>query len=203
MTTESQPFYRRRGVLIAGGILAAGALAIGWYLFAPLIFSKTVIEEFPRAAAAEVPDDMTTGDVEQAMIKAGEVDAEASEPMPAEGAPVAVSTGSFRDADDFHKGSGTATIYQLEDGSHVLRLENLNVTNGPELHVILSPNPDPMSRDEVSEPGYIDLGKLKGNIGDQNYDIPAGVDVNAQMSVVIYCTPFHVIFSVAGLTASG
>lgn len=119
---------------------------------------------------------------------------------PEEPAPVALSMGSFRDADNFHHGSGQATIYQLPDGSYLLRLEDFNVTNGPELHVLLSPHPDPTSRSQVMGPGYIDLGDLKGNIGNQNYPVPIDADVTAYQSVVIYCKPFNVLFSVAPLT---
>ena len=77
------------------------------------------------------------------------------------------------------------------------------MTNGPELHVILSPNPAPESRDDVHQPGYLDLGSLKGNVGNQNYEIPADVDVSALSSVVIYCSPFHVVFSIAPLKKAG
>ena len=47
------------------------------------------------------------------------------------------------------------------------------------------------------------LGSLKGNVGNQNYEIPADADVNALFSVVIYCSPFHVVFSVAPLKKAG
>ena len=79
-------------------------------------------------------------------------------------------------------------------------MEELDVTNGPDLHVLLSPHQDPTKRDEVKEEGYVDLGKLKGNRGNQNYPIPGDVDLSIQNSVIIYCAPFHVIFSVAPLT---
>jgi hypothetical protein len=114
-----------------------------------------------------------------------------------------LSKGTFQGADRFHQGSGEATIYRAPDGSHLLRLENFQVTNGPELHVILSPNPAPESRDDVHQPGYLDLGSLKGNVGNQNYEIPADVDVSALSSVVIYCSPFHVVFSIAPLKKAG
>ena len=111
----------------------------------------------------------------------------------------AVSMGSFKDADAFHRGSGTATIYRTPDGSEVLRLEDLNVTNGPALHVVLSTHPDPERSEQVKQEGYVDLGDLKGNRGNQNYPIPAGVDTSIHKSVVIYCYPFAVVFSVATL----
>ena len=112
---------------------------------------------------------------------------------------VELKSGAFRDADSFHRGSGKATVYRGPDGSHLLRLENLDVTNGPSLHVILSPHQDPMRVSEIKDGGFVDLGKLKGNQGNQNYEIPDDVDIQAYKSVVIYCKPFQVIFSVAPL----
>ena len=72
-----------------------------------------------------------------------------------------------------------------------------------DLERLLSAHPDPMDRNELKNDGHHDLGKLKGNIGSQNYPIPDGVDVPAQMSVVIYCKPFSVMFSVAPLKEPG
>ena len=130
------------------------------------------------------------------------IEAEASA-MPAEKpAAVALRSGNFKDADSFHRGKGRATIYQGEDGSYLLRLEELDVTNGPDLHVILSPHADPDNSREVKTEGYVDLGKLKGNRGNQNYPIPPGVDIGIFNSVVIYCKPFSVVFSVASLADS-
>jgi hypothetical protein len=103
----------------------------------------------------------------------------------------------FQDADDFHQGSGNARIYLLPDGSHVLRLESFMVTNGPDLHVLLATGLLPTGQSDMGE--SIDLGKLKGNLGDQNYEIPLDVNPADYQSVVIYCQPFHVVFSVAQL----
>ena len=111
----------------------------------------------------------------------------------------AVKQGDFKDADSFHRGSGQAIIYTTPEGGHLLRLENLEVTNGPALHVVLSPHEDPTRSNEVLLEGYSDLGDLKGNRGNQNYTIPADVDLSAIKSVVIYCKPFAVVFSVATL----
>ena len=127
------------------------------------------------------------------------------EPMPADdegtpepSGPVAVLNGSFLGADDFHQGSGTATVYELENGSNVLRFEDFEVTNGPDLHVLLVPNDAPVDRDDLT--GYVDLGELKGNIGNQNYEIPPDIDISEFGSIVIYCEPFHVLFASASLT---
>ena len=77
------------------------------------------------------------------------------------------------------------------------------MTNGPDLHVILTPHSSPGRKDDVMAAGSVDLGKLKGNRGNQNYPISDDVDINAQRSVVIYCQPFSVIFSVAQLEDEG
>ena len=114
-----------------------------------------------------------------------------------------IKAGEFKDADSFHRGRGQATIYRAPDGAFLLRLENLAVTNGPALHVYLSRHEDPGSPSQVKKPGYVDLGDLKGNQGDQNYPIPREVDVAIYNSVVIYCQPFNVVFSVATLDSAG
>ena len=151
---------------------------------------------------------MTQVQIEQEMMQAADIESSVSESMDdamkmadasTSGDFVKIVTGSFRDADRFHKGSGTASIYEGPDGSHVLRLEGFDVTNGPDLHVILSPANDPQSRADVTSDGYVDLGKLNGNVGNQNYEIPNDVEIPESGSVVIYCQPFHVIFSVASL----
>lgn len=188
----------KRNVGVGAVVLGIPALILAWWLISPLFLDTEVNEAFPLSASAEVPDDMTQEEVEKEMEDAAETDVTSDEPMPAEdGAPAVITTGTFRDADDFHMGSGVATIYELEDGSRILRLSEFEVTNGPDLHVYLVPDSDPTSREDVE--GYVDLGSLKGNIGDQNYEIPDDLDLSGFNSVVIYCQPFHVLFSVAGL----
>lgn len=126
---------------------------------------------------------------------------EAEQAMPEMTDPVVVSSGSFIQIDAIHGAEGTATIYQLPDGSRVLRFEGFRSTNGPDLHVILSTDPDPRSHDALGE-DYVELGRLKGNVGNQNYEIPADIDLSQYRSVVIYCQPFQVVFSTATLTAA-
>jgi hypothetical protein len=187
----------RRNILIAAAVAAVPLVALGWWLFSPLLFDEEVDEAFPLAANALVPDDMTAEDVENEMEDAADQPpVTADESMPEEG-PTALREGVFRDADSFHQGSGRATIYELEDGSLVLRLEAFDVTNGPDLHVYLVPEPRPEGRDDIE--GYLDLGELKGNVGNQNYEIPGDAEIGQFGSVVIYCQPFHVVFSTATL----
>lgn len=197
--TSSLPWYKRRGVIVAALAVGIPAVALGWWLFSPLFLNKTVVEEFPRAAAAQVPDDMTAADVEAEMIDAAAENVEATEAMP-EADPVLLLSGEFGGADSFHQGSGDVGIYRLSDDSLLLRFDDIDITNGPDLHVILSPVGAADDRDDVMASGYVDLGQLKGNRGSQNYEIPAGVDVSTgDWTVVIYCQPFHVIFATAEL----
>ena len=106
--------------------------------------------------------------------------------------------GTFQDADSAHKGEGSARIYQLTDDSRLLRFEDFEVTNGPDLRVLLVEHAAPTTRADLDE-GYVELDRLKGNIGDQNYEIPDDIDLSNYHSVVIYCKPFHVLFAVASL----
>ena len=247
----------RRGIVIAGVIVAIPALALAWWLGSPLFLDRTVNEEFPFSVDAVVPENVTRQQVEETMATMAMMDTEMiSEAMPsitldemtaaavgemasdmmagmtpetmagimagvmpeemveaatagivesmaemmAAGGPSAVKGGMFRDADGFHKGEGSATIYELPDGSHVLRFEDFRVTNGPDLRVILASHPDPQGRGDVHSGEYVELAKLKGNVGSQNYPFPGGISPDDYSSVVIYCKPFQVVFSVAPLT---
>ena len=200
--------WRRR---VAAAIIGTPLLVlfgfISYDLGSPLFINKTVEEEFPFAYAAEVPPGMEMADVEMVMEGMANVVSTVDENMPrmapgagsTDGSAAALKSGMFRDADSFHKGSGVATVYRTPDGSHLLRLEDLDVTNGPDLRVLLVRHHDPTHRDQVRDQGYVELDKLKGNRGSQNYPIPDGEDPAGYNSVVIYCAPFHVIFSVAPL----
>lgn len=192
---------KRNLLLLAGVIILIPVIGLAWWLLSPLFLSQTVDEEFPRAANAVIPADMTMAAVEAEMAAMESVDQPMmAEAMPAAAGPVAIAAGNFRDADSFHRGSGTATIYRNADGSHILRFEDFRVTNGPDLRVLLAQAPDPQSRRELQDGGYVHLAMLKGNIGSQNYTLPPEVDPAAQGgSVIIYCQPFQVIFSVAPL----
>lgn len=179
------------------GIVVVALAAAGWYFLSPLFIDEVVNEAFPEAGSATEPSE---ADTLKMSTTTPEADASPETDASASAEPQTLARGSFVDADAIHKGSGTATIYQLADGSHVLRFEDFSVTNGPGLHVLLSAHPEPRSSGETKDSGYLDLGALKGNQGDQNYAIPAGTDLSAYQSVVIYCYPFNVVFSTATIT---
>ena len=116
--------------------------------------------------------------------------------------PVLLASGQFGAVDGFHKGEGTASVFRLPDGKLVLRLENFKVTNGPDLYVYLSGHPAPRNSAQLHEGSALEVARLKGNIGNQNYPLPADADVSKFKSVVIYCKQFSVIFSTAELAST-
>ena len=164
------------------------------------------------AAAADPPPDPATAEAE---TEAEAEDATVDEPMPETTEPAAVTTavaataaappsgptllaqGVFVDGDSFHTASGDVKVYRLEDGALVLRLEDIEVKNGPDLNVIVTPSPTVAGRGDVRVEGHLDLGDLKGNIGSQNYDLPAGYALPDEFSVVVFCVPFQVVFGSA------
>jgi hypothetical protein len=97
-----------------------------------------------------------------------------------------------------HETTGSARIVELDDGSFILRIDDLDTLDGPDLRVYLSTAP--ADGDEAAfgvDP--IDLGGLKGNQGSQNYEIPTDVDIASMRSAVIWCRRFSVGFGVAPL----
>jgi len=108
--------------------------------------------------------------------------------------PAEFASGNFVDADSFHRASGVAKLVRLTDGTYVVRLEGFQVTNGPDLYVYLTSSRDPSD-------GFVNLGRLKGNIGDQNYDVPAGTPLDKYRFVIIWCKAFSVLFGYAELEA--
>jgi hypothetical protein len=114
--------------------------------------------------------------------------------------PVALAAGQFHDVS--HKGSGTATIYQRADGKRVLRFSNFETSNGPDVVVYLVAAEDANDSAAVTGAGYVSLGPLKGNVGDQNYDVPADVDLAKYKAVTIWCRRFSANFATAPLKRS-
>jgi hypothetical protein len=113
--------------------------------------------------------------------------------------PVELATGTFISRE--HETTGTARILRLPDGQQILRLEGFETSNGPALFVYLSQNAAE-GEDGAFDDDYLDLGELKGNIGDQNYVIPAEVDPLGYTSVVVWCDRFSVSFGAADLVAT-
>lgn len=208
--------------LILSGMLAVIVIAAATFpLWRPLIVDDVVDEAFPGMTAATraqfdalpqnqqdaliatIKDNQAMAvETINALLSPDTIVPDADQAMPVmDGNPKVLSTGSFVRVDAIHGAEGSATLYQLPDDSRILRFEDFRATNGPDLHVILTRSASPRSAADVGE-DYIDLGQLKGNVGNQNYAIPADVDLAQYQSVVIFCVPFQVVFSTADQTAS-
>lgn len=163
---------RQQWLLVGAAVVVL--VAIAWYVFRPelLFVNKTVNENFPAAAAAN----------------AASIDRSST----------ALSSGMFHSG--AHETKGTATVYQLGDGERVLRLTGFETSNGPDVHVYLVAAPDAPDNATVERAGFIDLGSLKGNIGDQNYNVPQGTDLSKYQAVTIWCKRFSVNFGAAPLS---
>ena len=160
---------------------------------------REMLEEEKDALVAMAKDNAEMAEqVALAQTGADEIVPQDQQAMPPDmpDEPQVVASGSFIDIDPIHGAVGTATIYQLPDGSRVLRFEDFRSKNGPDLHVYLSTEA-PTSTFAGLGADEVHLGALKGNVGNQNYEIPADVDVSLYRSAVIYCRPFRVVFSTA------
>jgi hypothetical protein len=98
-----------------------------------------------------------------------------------------------------HPTNGTATIYQAGDGSRVLRFTNFRTTNGPNVHVYMVAADDAKDSTSVRRAGFIDLGPIKGNVGDQNYALGSDVDLSKYRAVSAWCQRFSLNFGTAPL----
>ena len=112
--------------------------------------------------------------------------------------PMSLARGNFKSL--AHETKGLATIYKLADGKQTLRLTEFETSNGPDVHVYLTAAEVGKGSDTIKAVGFVDLGSMKGNKGDQNYDIPADVDLAKFKSVTIWCARFGVNFGLAPLS---
>ena len=115
--------------------------------------------------------------------------------------PVVVANGAFHGV--AHVTHGSATVYQFPDGSRILRLMNFSTSNGPDVHVFLITARDAGDNATFTASAPLEIAKMKGNVGDQNYDLPANVDLTKYHAVTLWCMRFHVNFATAPLTVVG
>lgn len=111
--------------------------------------------------------------------------------------PVQLAQGSFRSLE--HPTTGRAVVTELPDGSRVLRFEDFETSNGPDLRVYLAAGSNDANFGAEYGQDFVELGRLKGNIGSQNYEIPAGTDLSRYRNAVVWCKRFSVGFGVATL----
>ena len=118
----------------------------------------------------------------------------------AETGPKVLAAGNFDRKDATHYANGQAILARQDDGSTIVRLQDLDAANGPDLYVYATEHPDPKTGDELNQ-GGTNLGSLKATNGSFNYTLDPSVDTAKIKSVVIYCKAFNVIFSTAKLQA--
>jgi hypothetical protein len=209
----------RKGVKI--GVIAAIVIIVGvgaYYLASPLFISTEVDELLPTTAVEseayqrfvsmneeekmQAAKQMSIQERDQIMATASKVNNSIDESMDqvqqqtqnnaATTTTNVLRTGSFVGVGDgIHNAEGTAKVIPLQDGSNILRLEDLRVTNGPDLYVYLAT--------DKSASDFVNVGKLKANNGNQNYDIPTETDLTKYDTILIWCRPFSVLFGSAEL----
>lgn len=181
----------RRTYLLIGGAIAVIA---GFLLFRPdKLFADDPVEESLTQAFVTTPTTVVGSDT--ATPSTNDTMTPSAAPSTVTSAePTAVGSGPLVGID--HRATGTATIYE-QDGRYVLRLEDdTDIQNGPDLYVWII---EGESYEGGLPTGYIDLGKLKGNVGGQNYDLPADFDLGLHRGVLIWCLRFAVPFAFAPL----
>lgn len=189
----------RRIVLAIAAVLAVGALVAGLALFQPwrLITSSTIDEPDPVGTAE--PTEPTDPTPEPQPSRTATPDASKTPVPPASTKPkpraLELARGTFEDAE--HGTSGVAVIRKLADGRRVLRLQDLDTSDGPDLHVWITDQPSGGAWNSYDDGRYVKLGVLKANRGNQNYEIPADADLAGLTSVVIWCDRFDVAFGTA------
>jgi len=165
----------------AGALVGVGAVAIGWFGVHTL-FIDDKVDEAPPVFHADRDADADTGTKGDSATS---------------GESAAAPRGTF--VDRSHPTSGTALIVSDGGDRRVLRLEGFETDNGPDLFVYLSAT-TPDAPEGTFDDDFVDLGRLKGNVGDQNYEIPADVDLDRYATVAIWCRRFSVVFGAAALT---
>ena len=205
--------------IIIGIIIAAIAIPLGVYTISPLFINTEINEPLPPLSSdssigfekfmAMTEDEkinaaknMTVEEKDRIMKMAAEQDTTINETMTTtmnisqnreENKNLIV--GDFMGVNDgIHDAEGKAKILTISDGSQILRLEDFRSTNGPNVHLYLST--DKQASD------FIDLGRLKANNGNQNYQIPINTDFSKYKYVLIWCQPFSVLFGSAQLSSA-
>lgn len=186
-----------RAPLVRAAVAAASVVVVAWglYWFQPWkLVTDTEVDDALAVVATATPAAPATA---ASSSTAGPAD------EPATG-PAVVRTGAFVTHE--HDTSGTARIIRTPDGRHRLELVDLATSNGPDLRIWLTDQPvrDGVAGWRVFDDGrWVELGRLKGNRGDQVYEIPADVDLADLTSVSVWCKRFSVSFGAAPLTPAG
>jgi hypothetical protein len=195
-------------------IIAAIVIPVGIYIASPLFINTTVNEPLPTSGLTDLQkfQEFMSMNNEQERVEKGQqmtteeknailrgaahaggnsINENMTEDVTVEGS---FLIGNFIGVNDgIHNAEGLAKVIVLDEGNSILRLENFRATNGPDLYVYLST--------DKSASDFVSLGRLKGNIGNQNYEIPEGTELSKYDTVLIWCRAFSVLFGSAKLKA--
>ena len=179
---SDEPTKNRKPLIIVIVVVVVLALIAGMYLFQPwkLFTSKEVNEALPSTSTSALPTDSATG---------------ATTPPPAV-ENLTLASGPFRSYE--HETTGKASLIRLTNGTTIVRLTDFKTSDGPDVKVWLSVNPASKA-EGARDAKYVDLGDLKGTVGNQNYPVPAAAADQTWGSVVIWCDRFSVPFGAADL----
>ena len=195
--------------IIIGIIIAAIVIPSVVYTTSPLFINTAVNESIPVSASSDFQKfmnmteegriqeakNMTQQEKQTIMTEAAKVNNTVIENISMTTIKETANktlAGTFVGAGDgFHNAEGVAKLIQVGDGTNILRLENLKATNGPDLYVYLST--------DKTASDFVSLGRLKGNMGNQNYEIPNGTNLTKYNNVLIWCRAFSVLFGSAQL----
>jgi hypothetical protein len=176
---------RRWPWIVAVFAVAAATFVLVWFEPHKLFIDDRVDEPIPAATPSPDVADPQPGDSSTATLPSTE--------------PLELARGEFASRD--HGTSGTARVLELAAGRSIVRLEGLDTDNGPDLYVYLTAA-SAEGDEGAFDDDFLDLGRLKGNQGDQNYDLPPDADLDRYPTVVIWCDRFDSAFGAADLTVA-
>jgi hypothetical protein len=201
---------RGKTKIVIGIIIASIVIPFAIYTISPLFLSTEVNEPDPAISLSEFQNYMNLSEEERIEVAKNmsrekaimigimaakqntTVNENISLPFNQQ-SPNNTLTGTFIGiGDGFHKVDGEAKVLPVDSGAQILRLENFKATNGPDLYVYLSK--------DKSASDFINVGRLKGNVGNQNYEIPEGTDLSKYNTVLVWCRAFSFLFGSAQMS---
>ena len=163
-------------------VLVVPFVAVNWWLLSPFFIDDVVDDEFVTSIAEQQEVARPAADSEDPPVTS-------TSATVAEG-PALIGAGSFVGLAG-HEGTGDAGVFQNPDGTQVVRFERFDIENGPDLEVYVVPGVDQTTLAD----GSLHLGSLKGNVGDQTYDVPSGAELGpGEWTVLVWCEAFNVEF---------
>lgn len=201
---------RGKTKIVIGIIIASIVIPFAIYTISPLFLSTEVNEPDPAISLSEFQNYMNLSEEERIEvaknmsrekaimigIMAAKQNTTVNESISLpfnQQSPNNTLTGTFTGiGDGFHKVDGEAKVLPVDSGAQILRLENFKATNGPDLYVYLSK--------DKSASDFINVGRLKGNVGNQNYEIPEGTDLSKYNTVLVWCRAFSFLFGSAQMS---